>query len=116
MEEFVTGTDLASALDIVQNGLNIEKARELGGDGSFWAMPVAQIESARFFALVNPALSPQCALVKMTVPSKTLEDLLKNSLLEIILDGPFYRFAPDSFGILNEKAVFELIASFLVTE
>ena len=115
MKEFVTGTDLASALDIIQNGLNAEKSRELGGDGSFWAAPVAQIESARLFAMANPALSPQCALVKMVVPSERLDDLLRNGLLEI-LDGQFYRFAPDSFDTLNEKAVFELMESFLATE
>ena len=116
MKEFVTGTDLASALDIVQNGLDAEKARELGGDGSFWVVPVAQLESARLFALANPALSSQGALVKITVPSEILDDLLKNSLLEIVAGGQFYRFVPDSLDILNEKAIFELMASFLATE
>ena len=112
MGEFVTGTGLASALDIVQNGLNAEKARELGGDGSFWAVPMAQIESVRFFALSNPALDPQYALVKMVVPSETVDDLLRSRLLEIIAEGQFYRFAPDSYDILNEKAVFELMEGF----
>ena len=116
MVEFITGTDLVSALDIVQNGLNAERARELGGDGSFWAVPVAQIELARLFALANPALHSHCALVKMTIPSGTLDDLLKNDGLERILEGEFYRFVPSSFDTLNEKAIFELVENFLASD
>ena len=114
--ELVSGTDLASALDIVTNGLNAENAIEKGGDGSFWAVPIKQIDDARLFAIANPTLSEQCALVKITIPSRILNNLLSINLLEIIPEGEFFRFLPESFETLNEVASFEIIYSFIANE
>jgi len=112
MIEFVTGTDLASALDIKTNGLDALRAMELGGDGSFWAVPANQIDDARLFAMANPALSRRCAILRVNIPSGLLDGLFESGSIEII-EGQFYRFCPDSLEILNENAVFEIIESFI---
>lgn len=114
--ELVSGTNLASALDIVTNGLNAEKAIEKGGDGSFWAVPIKQMDDARLFAIANPTLSEQCAIVKITIPSSVLNDLLSINLLEIIPEGEFFRFLAESFETLNEIASFKIVYSFIANE
>ncbi len=80
------------------------------------SFPIEQIDDARLFAMANPTLSEQCAIVKIIIPSNVLNELLSINLLEIIPDGEFFRFFPESFKILTEKASLEIIYRFIASE
>jgi hypothetical protein len=97
------GTDAESALGIVQDGLNLEKALVSGGDGSFWT--TTAVEDAEQFAVVNPA-GGSPAVVQVQVPAKLINNLVNDGLLTI--NDSVYQFAAGAYDRLNEFATFLL--------
>lgn len=92
------GTDSASANDILQNGFDMGRARELGGGDALWT--TTSVEDACIFVQANPVYGPP-ALLRIAVPDSVIDYLLSNNLLSV--DGSVYRFEPDAMGILNSK-------------
>ena len=88
------GTDIISATDILQNGLNEQQAIIAGGDGHFWATTDA--------AYCNWYAKP--ARLEFDLPHAVLQDLLsKPFMVDHVEPGDNYDFYPASFSILNAE-------------
>lgn len=85
------GTDINSAFDIAENGINTQA-------DSFY-MTSSQ-EDAQMYAENNPA-GGDPAMVSTTVPDSVLTDLQSAGNLEIN-DSGVYRFLPGAWSVLNE--------------
>ncbi len=119
MESKITlyhGTSIASALDILNNGLNTNKlsaqqTRQVQlGTGWYVAF---DIEIAKFFgALATGSFSSKFTVIEMTLPITKLEYLLTKgeARREIIVNVPFVAeqiwFSVTCFDFLNEQANF----------
>ena len=93
------GTDLASASDIIANGLNVQKASQFNGSGEFWA--TTDREYADVFAQANPAGGTPARL-EFEVPQSVLSALMNAKPPELFQDGrDSYEFTPASIPTLN---------------
>jgi hypothetical protein len=93
------GTDLASAVDIEQNGLSAQRAQALAGSGDLWATD--DVVEAEWFAKVNPANGP-AARLEFELPAHILIQLLgaRPALARLHRNDGFEFFAA-SFAVLN---------------
>lgn len=114
---FYHGTDLESAIDIIQNGLNLDNLiqQQAGRPtqlGIGW-YTTDDINIAWYFASIAPgALERKYVIVVMEMFQEHLESLVEQGLLikQEIINVPFqgdqYWFHPDSFNFLNQQAYF----------
>ncbi len=112
------GTDVESALDILNNGLNADRllalqTRHSVQSGSGWYI-ASDSEVAWFFASLAPGdTSRGCAVIEMSLPLVELERLIAAGLArwERIANIPFGAeqiwFDLTAFDILNEQAEFK---------
>lgn len=111
------GTDVYSALDILNNGLQAEKllalqARHPVQSGAAW-YAAFDPEVPWFFASLAPGDTAQgCTVIEMSLPRAVLEHLVTVGLAsrERIANVPFVaeqlRFALAAFDVLNTQAEF----------
>ena len=111
------GTDVHSALDILNNGLQADKllalqARHPVQSGAAWYVAFDP-EVAWFFASLAPGDTAQgCTVIEMSLPLAVLERLVTASLAsrEQIANVPFVaeqiRFDLATFDVLNAQAEF----------
>jgi len=112
------GTDQASALDILNHGLNVEHLRQ------FQAVRVTQlgegwyttdnVDVAWFFASIAPGtIGDGYTVIEMLISQEYLDDLLrqrlasKSTIINVSFQGEQYWFHPDTFQFLNEQAIFQ---------
>ncbi len=94
------GTDFASASDIVENGLNVERAAQVGGGDVFWA--TTDQATADLFAAASPGVEAGGlpAVVSVTVSDSVVSGLVESEMLSIT--GDVYAFAPEAWSILSK--------------
>ncbi|MCA9266644.1 MAG: hypothetical protein KDA60_22455, partial [Planctomycetales bacterium] len=97
------GTDSISAKDIVAHGLDVQRARELGGGDVFWTTKNAS--DADFFANANPALGKP-AVVRIDIQPKVAESLKRQGLLST--EGDVFKFEAAAWPVLNEFGRFSI--------
>ncbi len=95
------GTDAASADDIVDNGLSVQRGERYGGDGSFFT--TTNRGDAELFSQVNPAGGKPC-VVCIDIDNGVLDSLRRQGDLDV--DGPVNRFYGDAFETLNQVGRF----------
>lgn len=94
------GTDVASANDIMQYGVDAKRASGYNGTGEFWA--TTNPTTADWFARVNAANGPPARL-RFEISAVVLQSLLAAVPVVARNDGPEdYEFLPGSFAILNQ--------------
>ena len=96
-----SGTDGESADSIVNGGLDPKKAKDLGGDGSWWA--TTSSSDADIFASVNPADGTP-ARVRMEASKSLLDWLVDEGHAE--KDGSVFNFFESAAEYLNDGASF----------
>lgn len=110
------GTSVDSALDILNNGLNIDKltALQSGGAeqlGTGW-YAAFDPEVAWFFASLAPGAQQGYTVVEARVPQAELHDMEANGLVVrsriagVPFDAEQYRFVPSAFEQLNRIVEF----------
>ncbi|MBI4771930.1 MAG: hypothetical protein HY784_16330 [Chloroflexi bacterium] len=110
------GTDAASALDILNGGLNAKKlAARQGGRarqlGIGW-YAASDLEVAWFFASLAPGASQGYTVIEMRLPQVELRELEERGLVVrghiagVPFDAEQYRFSPAAFEQLNSVAEF----------
>jgi hypothetical protein len=109
------GTDIESALDILNHGLDEEKlrSRQTGTlqSGPGWYTAI-EPNVAWFFATLAADALEVCTVIEMQLPAELLADLIQNDLArrEVIVNVPFQGeqvwFALDTFAVLNCEARF----------
>lgn len=93
------GTDVASARDLVLNGVDATHAAVYNGSGEFWACTVRA--DADIFAQVNPAGGPP-ARFEFDLPEQVLQGLLNEYPTVVYQHGAtVYECLPSSFAVLN---------------
>jgi RHS repeat-associated protein len=98
------GTDIGSAMNILQSGFDMEQARLIGGGDFLWT--TTSPTEASFFALANP-IGGDPALLGITVPNPVIDNLVFNNLLTI--RGSVYQFEADAMNVLNSRALVNLV-------
>jgi hypothetical protein len=94
------GTDLASAEEIRDHGLDAAAARAFGGGGEFWA--TTDRATADLFAQANPAGGPPARL-DFVVTAHVLRALLSANPPLVYQHGDdTYEFCPGSYPTLNQ--------------
>jgi hypothetical protein len=111
---FYHGTDIDSALDILNHGLNVEKLSSLQTTtqiGPGWYTTL-NVEVAWFFASLAPGnFGRGYTVVEMDLAFDDLQQLIKMKLAKNnkIFNVPFiaaqYIFLPASFDFLNKKGI-----------
>src|SRR5437868_4304979 len=97
---FHHGTDLTSANDLLQNGVNQQHAAAWNGSGEFWA--TSDHQRAKWFALSHPS-SPPAACFEFDLPESVLVMILQMSPPGATQHGPNdCEFLPASHGLLNQ--------------
>ena len=109
------GTDVESALDILNNGLSEDELNKRQTEsvqlGPGWYAAV-EPDVAWFFATLAADALDRCTVVEMLITEEELDDLLTMELArrEIIGSVPFEGeqiwFSPEAFDFLNEHALF----------
>ena len=100
---FRHGTDLASANDLHQNGVNQQKAAAWNGSGEFWAS--LDHGRAEWFARSHPN-SPPAVCFEFDLPEPVFEFILRMKPLGVRHHAPNdFEFLPPSYAILNENMV-----------
>lgn len=109
------GTDVDSALDILNNGLNQERLLNHQNEdlqlGSGWYTAI-EPNVAWFFATLAAEALELCTVIEMHIKEELLGDLLKRDWArrEVVVNVPFEGeqiwFAIDAFDLLNEQAQF----------
>ncbi|MEZ4869706.1 MAG: hypothetical protein R3C14_50740 [Caldilineaceae bacterium] len=109
------GTDVESALDILNSGLNKERLLDHQNEflqlDSGWYTAV-EPNVAWFFATLAAEAFELCTVIEMHIPEALLQELLKTNLArrEAIVNVPFAGeqiwFSPETFDILNGQARF----------
>lgn len=95
------GTDIQSANDILQHGVDEAKAAAWNGSGEFWA--TSDVNGARWYAISNPA-SPPAACIGFDLPWAILQALLTQVPVVVICHGEHdYEFLPECFAELNRS-------------
>lgn len=95
------GTDLKSANDIVDRGINRAAASEKGGGDVFWT--TSDIKLARIFARANPALSNETAVVRIR-----LQGGIKAAIKAGILKPTEVGYQVTNWAAFNGIAEFEI--------
>ena len=97
---FHHGTDLASATDLLVNGVSQQHAAAWNGSGEFWA--TTDHDRAEWFALSHPN-SPPAACYEFDLPESVLLAMLNSTppTVRNPLPGDF-EFLPTGFGLLNQ--------------
>ena len=95
------GTDLKSANDIVDRGINRAAASEKGGGDVFWT--TSDIKLARIFARANPALSNETAVVRIR-----LQGGIKAAIKAGILKPTEVGYQVTNWAAFNGIAEFEM--------
>src|SRR5260370_3337196 len=94
------GTDLASANDIMNNGLDQARAAAFNASGEFWA--TTDLATANTFAQVNPANGAP-ARFDFNLPPQVLAAFLGASPPRAYQHGSdVYEFLPAAFPMLNQ--------------
>ncbi|MCI0641478.1 MAG: hypothetical protein L0Y72_17255 [Gemmataceae bacterium] len=94
------GTDLTSANDLLQNGVNEQQAAMWNGSGEFWA--TSDHQRAMWFAVSHPS-SPPAACFEFDLPESVLEVILQMNPPAAIQHGPNdFEFLPPSHSFLNQ--------------
>lgn len=94
------GTDLASAQDLLRQGIDVHKAAKWNGSGEFWA--TTNPTDADWYANGNPQ-SPPAARLEFEVPEAVLQALLQTAPPALVPHtAGQYEFRPRSFPILNQ--------------
>jgi hypothetical protein len=84
------GTDLASATDIVNNGLNFAEAVARGGGDVFWATSEQGV--ANVFANANAAVAEgEPAVVSTSIPQSLINAWAESG--DLVIDGSTYQFS-----------------------
>jgi hypothetical protein len=97
------GSDLASANDILNHGLDASKARRYNGSGEFWS--TTDQFAAEVFARVNPAAGAPACLV-YEVDEDDLRMLLAQKPVVAEFYAPdAYQFFPSCFDFLNRTMI-----------
>jgi hypothetical protein len=97
---FHHGTDLASANDLLQNGVNQQHAAAWNGTGEFWA--TTDHRRAEWFALSHPN-SPPAACFEFDLPESALTAILHLKPPAARRHGTDdYEFLPASHALLNQ--------------
>jgi hypothetical protein len=97
---FHHGTDQTSANDLLQNGVNQQKAAAWNGSGEFWA--TSDHHRADWFALSHPS-SPPAACFEFDLPESILQVLFQMNPPGAIHHVPNdYEFLPRSHALLNQ--------------
>ena len=111
------GTDLESAIDIIQNGLNLNNLiHQQDGQptqlGIGW-YTTDNIDIAWYFASIAPgALDHKYVVIVIEMFQEHLESLfeqgllIKQEIINVTFQGDQYWFHPDSFNFLNQQAYF----------
>lgn len=100
---FFHGTDLAGATDLVQNGVDQQKAAAWNASGEFWATTDAT--RAAWFARSHPN-SPPAARFEFDLPDPILQAILHMNPMGARCHGPSdYEFLPSCFILLNQNMV-----------
>jgi hypothetical protein len=95
------GTDLLSAIDLRDNGLDQARAAAFNATGEFWA--TTDLAMADTFAQVNPAGGIP-ARFDFDVPQAVLDALLGAHPPQAYLHGnDVFEFLPVSFPMLNQQ-------------
>jgi hypothetical protein len=95
------GTDITSAEEVQDRGLDATAARAFGGGGEFWA--TTDLATADLFAQANPAGGPPARL-DFALPAHVLMALLSaNPPLAYQHGDDTYEFCPDSYPTLNQS-------------
>jgi hypothetical protein len=111
------GTDIESASDIIQNGLNLDNlVRQQDGRPTQLGTGLYttdQIDIAWYFASAAPgSIGRQYVVVVMEMFQEHLESLfeqglaVKQEIIGVYFQGDQYWFHPDSFDFLNQQAFF----------
>ncbi|HEV2949984.1 MAG TPA: hypothetical protein VGX70_21585 [Gemmataceae bacterium] len=96
---FHHGTDLTSANDLLQNGVNQQHAAAWNGSGEFWA--TSDHHRAHWFALSHPS-SPPAACFEFDLPESVLVMILQMNPPGGIQHGPNdFEFLLASHALLN---------------
>lgn len=94
------GTDLASAEDLVRNGVDAQKAAQCNASGEFWAS--TSLDDATWYAHGNPD-SPPAARLEFDLPLSALQTFLQMVPPGVNHYQPSeYEFLPHSFPLLNQ--------------
>jgi hypothetical protein len=98
--KFHHGTDLSSANDLFQNGINQSRAAAWNGSGEFWA--TVDHLRAVWFANSNPG-SPPAACFEFEISQGVFQMILamRPLVVELHAVGEF-EFLPASFPLLNQ--------------
>jgi hypothetical protein len=97
---FHHGTDLTSANDLLQNGVNQQHAAAWNGSGEFWA--TSDHHRAEWFALSHPS-SPPAACFEFDLPESVLLVILQMNPPGAKHHAPNdYEFLPGSHALLNQ--------------
>ena len=111
------GTDWESALDILNNGLNVERLLNLQTQRSIQMGPgwytTEQINVAWFFASTAlRSFEHGFTVIEMEIHIEHLESLfeqglaIKNRIVNVLFEGEQVWFALDAFEFLNQHALF----------
>lgn len=97
------GTDMVSAMDLLNNGLNRMKAASFNGGGKFWATAVP--DDADLFAQANPAGGPP-ARFEFALPLDLLQSFIHaKPPLAYQHSASVIEFLPTSFTALNAALI-----------
>ena len=111
------GTDIESAIDIIQNGLSLDNLIQQSNGrptqlGIGW-YTTDEIDIAWYFASTAPgSIGRQYVVVVMEMFQEHLEMLfeqelaVKQEIINVPFQGDQYWFHPDSFDLLNQQAFF----------
>jgi hypothetical protein len=103
--ELFHGTNLVSAMDILNRGFNMQAALESAGTGdALWT--TTSHDDALFFAKSHPA-GGHPAILKILLPVFFIAQLQQKHYLWI--DGPVHRFAPEAMDDMNKFAKNSLV-------
>jgi hypothetical protein len=100
---FHHGTDLACANDILQNGVDQQRAAAWNGSGEFWA--TTDHNRAEWFARSHPS-SPPAACFEFDLPEPVFQTVLQMNPPGARHHAPSdYEFFPPSYALLNQYMV-----------
>jgi hypothetical protein len=105
---FHHGTDQTSANDLLQNGVDQQRAAAWNGSGEFWA--TSDHQRAEWFALSHPS-SPPAACFEFDLPESVLLVILQMNPPGARHYAPNdYEFLPASHAVLNQHVTNKQVA------
>ena len=97
------GTDVASANDILTNGLDPAKAAIYNGAGEFWTSD--DIAVAGWFAKTNPRGGQEAILIFEIQEGELQRMIAIRPKVVVVHDGHDYEFLPACMPLLNQVMV-----------